>query len=68
MQGTFVLKSVCASLVGSIVLVLWHPLGLASVIVSVLVAAAVYLGILFVMKGITVEEIRFFYRVFRHPS
>ena len=67
-RGTFVLKSVCASLVGSIVLVLWHPLGLASVIVSVLVAAAVYLGILFVMKGITVEEIRFFYRVFRHPS
>ena len=55
------------SVVGSIVLVVWHPLGLANVLASVLGAAAVYLGILFALKGITAEEIRFFYSVFRQP-
>jgi O-antigen/teichoic acid export membrane protein len=66
-RGGFVLKSVCASLVGSIVLVLWHPLGLANVLVSVSCAAAVYLGILYVLKGITGEEVRFFFSVLRQP-
>jgi hypothetical protein len=46
-------------------LLLWNPTGLVSILLSVSVAAVIYIGILFVLRGFTIEEVRFFYNVFK---
>jgi O-antigen/teichoic acid export membrane protein len=61
----FVFKSVCASIGISVLLLLWNPSGLASVLLSVSLAAGIYLGILFVLKGFSIQEIKFFYNIFK---
>ncbi|MGB9372348.1 MAG: oligosaccharide flippase family protein [Halobacteriota archaeon] len=64
-NSRFVLKSVCASIVISVFLLLWNPAGLVSVLLSVSLAAVIYIGILFVLRGFAVEEVKFFYRIFK---
>jgi O-antigen/teichoic acid export membrane protein len=61
----FVLKSVCASFVIAVLLLLWAPSGLISVLLSISLAAGIYLGILVVLKGLTFQEISFFYNIFK---
>ena len=64
-SARFILKSVCASILISILLLLWQPSGLANVLLSISLAGGIYLGILFVLKGFTIQEIKFFYGVFK---
>jgi O-antigen/teichoic acid export membrane protein len=61
----FVLKSVCASIVICVFLLLWNPAGLVSLLLSISLAAVLYTGILFMLRGFTVEEIKFFSHIFR---
>jgi len=61
----FILKSVFASILISVFLLLWMPSGLANVLLSISLAGGMYLGILFVLKGFTIQEITFFYGVFK---
>ncbi len=63
-SGRFILKSVGASIAGSIILLLWNPSRLPSIFAAILLFAALYLGMLFLMRGITVYEIKFFLRAF----
>jgi O-antigen/teichoic acid export membrane protein len=64
-NSRFILKSVCVSIVMSAFLLLWNPAGLFNVLLSIALAAGVYVGILFVLKGFTVQEVRFFYSIFK---
>jgi len=64
-SSRFVFKSLCISIVICVFLLLWNPTGLVSILLSVSVAAVIYIGILFVLRGFTIEEVRFFYNVFK---
>jgi O-antigen/teichoic acid export membrane protein len=63
-NGGFILKSVGASILMSVLLLLLGPSGLASVLLSISLATAIYLSILFALKGLTVDDIKFFYSIF----
>jgi O-antigen/teichoic acid export membrane protein len=56
----FILKSIFASIVISSFVLVWHVSGFLSISVLILICAVVYTAILFVLKGFTVSEIRFF--------
>ncbi|MFZ1021734.1 MAG: oligosaccharide flippase family protein [Halobacteriota archaeon] len=56
----FILKSIFASVVVSSFVLVWHASGLLSVSALIVICAAAYTAILFVLKGFTASEIRFF--------
>ena len=56
----FMVKSALASIAMSLLLVLWNPTGILNLLVSISLAA-VLLGILLILKGLTVREIKFFF-------
>jgi len=63
-SASFIVKSVCASLVMSLVLLFWGPAGLLALLEALPLSATVYLATLFVLGGLTIQEIRFFYNMF----
>jgi len=60
----FLFKSVFASAVMSLAIVIWKPEGLSSVIIVVGVSAIIYLGALLILRGMTREELQFFKGLF----
>ncbi len=56
----FILKSIFASIVISLFVLVWHASGLLSISALIVICAVVYTAILFVLKGFTASEIRFF--------
>lgn len=64
-NSRFILKSVSVCVVISVFLLLWNPSGLLNVLLSISLATIIYIGILFMLRGFTVEEITFFYRIFK---
>jgi O-antigen/teichoic acid export membrane protein len=56
----FILKSIFASIVISPFVLVWHASGLLSISALIVICAVVYTAILFVLKGFTASEIRFF--------
>lgn len=67
-NGWFILKSVSASLAVSAFLLVGTPAGLLSILLSIGFSTVIYLSILFVLKGFTVEEVKFFYGVLKGSS
>ena len=64
-NSRFILKSVFASVVMSLVIIKWNPVGTLNVLIVIGVCAVVYATILFLLKGIEKEEIKFFRELFR---
>jgi len=60
----FILKSIIASVVMSLVIIRWSPVGLLNVLLAIGVCAAAYAAILMLLKGIKKEEIKFFRELF----
>ncbi len=60
----FVVKSVCGSIVMALFLLLWNPSGLLSILLSVALAAVIYLTILLALRGFTVQEVKLIYRIY----
>jgi O-antigen/teichoic acid export membrane protein len=56
----FILKSIFASIVISSFVLVWHASGFLSISVLIVICAVAYTAILFVLKGFTASEIRFF--------
>ena len=56
----FVLKSIFASMVASSFVRVWHASGFLSVSAVIVICAAAYTAVLFVLKGFTASEIRLF--------
>jgi O-antigen/teichoic acid export membrane protein len=63
-NGSFILKSVGASIVISVILLVWNPTGLVNILLSIGFCAVIYLAIVFILKGLTLDEIKFFYSAF----
>ena len=60
----FILKSVFASIVMSLVIIKWNPIELLNVLIVIGVCAVVYAMILLLLKGVKKEEIMFFRGLF----
>ena len=60
----FILKSIFASIVMSLVIIEWNPVGVLNVLIVIGVCAAVYALILLLLKGIKKDEIKFFRELF----
>lgn len=61
----FILKSIFASIVMSLVILTWNPVGLQSIIITVGSCAVIYSVILLLLKGMTREELIFFKNLLR---
>jgi len=61
----FFLKSIVASIAMSIILILINPEGTMSLLAAVLAAALVYFVVLFAIKGVNGQEIKFFKKVLK---
>ncbi|MCK4731023.1 MAG: polysaccharide biosynthesis protein [Methanophagales archaeon] len=56
----FISKSIFASIVMSLVIIQWNPVGISNVLIGIGICAAVYAAILLLLRGIKKEEIDFF--------
>lgn len=56
----FILKSITASLIASLIILLFHPKGFFSVLILICIYISVYLFLIIIMKGIETKEIDFF--------
>jgi O-antigen/teichoic acid export membrane protein len=61
----FIVKSVCGSCIIALFLFLWNPSGLLSIVLAIALAAAIYLTILLVLRGFTIQEIKLIYRIYK---
>jgi O-antigen/teichoic acid export membrane protein len=61
----FILKSIFASIVMSLVIITWNPLGALNVLIVIGICAVVYAAILLLLKGVKKEEIKFFKELFK---
>ncbi|MCK4734501.1 MAG: polysaccharide biosynthesis C-terminal domain-containing protein, partial [Methanophagales archaeon] len=60
----FILKSIFASIVMSLVIIEWNPVGTLNVLLVIGICAVVYAAILLLLKGVKKEEIVFFRDLF----
>jgi O-antigen/teichoic acid export membrane protein len=56
----FISKSIFASIVMSLVIIQWNPVGVLNLLIMIGVCAVVYAVILLLLKGFTIDEFRFF--------
>ena len=56
----FILKSIVASIIMSLVIVKWSPVGILSVLIIIVLCAGIYFCILVLLKGFKKEEFKFF--------
>ena len=61
----FIIKSVCASSLMAIFLFLWNPYGILSLVISIALAAAIYLTLLLTLRGFTIREMKLIYRIYK---
>jgi O-antigen/teichoic acid export membrane protein len=64
-NGGFIVKSVFGSGMIALFLLLWNPSGLLSIILSIALAAAIYLTILFALRGFTIQESKLIYNIYK---
>ena len=64
-NGGFIVKSVCSSSIIALFLLLWNPSGLLSIVLSIALAAVIYLTILLALRGFTIQEIKLIYRIYK---
>ena len=64
-NGGFIVKSVCGSSIIAVFLLLWNPSGLLSIVLSIALAAAIYLTILLALRGFTIQETRLIYNIYK---
>ena len=64
-NGGFIVKSVCGSSIMALFLLLWNPSGLLSILVSIALAAVIYLSILLALRGFTIQEIKLIYGIYK---
>ena len=64
-NGGFVAKSVCGSVIIALFLLLWNPSGLFSIALSIILAAAIYMTILLALRGFTIQETKLIYEIYK---
>ena len=61
----FILKSVFASFLMSLLIFRYYPTGIINVVISIGFAIAVYFGLLFLLKGFSKDELKFLKSLFK---
>ena len=61
----FIMKSVCGSGIIALFLLLLKPSGLLSIVLSIALAATIYLTILFALRGFTIQETKLIYEIYK---
>jgi O-antigen/teichoic acid export membrane protein len=61
----FILKSVLASFIMSFLILEYNPMGMITVLISIGFAIGVYFGLLILLRGISIEELKFFKSLFK---
>jgi O-antigen/teichoic acid export membrane protein len=64
-NGGFILKSVCGSCIIALFLLLWSPAGPLNIVLSIALAAVIYLTVLLALRGLTIQEIKLIYRIYK---
>lgn len=64
-DSIFILKSVTASIIMSILIILINPHDLINIIITVIISIMVYFALILVLKGIKTEEFQLFKEMFR---
>jgi O-antigen/teichoic acid export membrane protein len=64
-NGGFIVKSVCGSSIMALFLLLWNPSGLLSIVLSIAVAAVIYLAVLLALRGFTIREFKLIYGIYK---
>jgi O-antigen/teichoic acid export membrane protein len=64
-NGGFIVKSVCGSSIIALFLFLWNPSGILSIVLSIALAAAIYLTILLALRGFTIQETKLIYNIYK---
>jgi O-antigen/teichoic acid export membrane protein len=64
----FVIKSILASAVMTLAIWAFHPVGAVKIVLSVIIGAAIYFAVLFLLKGLTQAETRFFLQLFKETA
>ncbi len=62
----FIVKIIIASILMSIIISLMNPSGILNVLITVVIGAVVYMGLLIILKGIKKEEFKFFKNMLRN--
>lgn len=62
----FILKSILASIIMSLVIILMNPEGIINVLVVILISLVVYMVLILLMKGIEKNEIKYFKMMIRY--
>jgi O-antigen/teichoic acid export membrane protein len=65
LNGAFIVKSFCASVIMALLLFLWNPSGLVSILASIALAAVIYLSIMLALRGVTVQEFKLIYGIYK---
>jgi O-antigen/teichoic acid export membrane protein len=65
LSKAFIMKSVCGASIMALFLLLWNPSGLLSILLSIALAAVVYLAILLALRGFTIQEFKLIYEIYR---
>jgi O-antigen/teichoic acid export membrane protein len=61
----FIVKSVCGSSIIALFLLLCNPSGLFSIVLSIALAAIIYLAILLALRGFTIKETKLIYGIYK---
>jgi O-antigen/teichoic acid export membrane protein len=64
-NGGFIMKSVCGSSFMALFLFFWNPSGLFSILLSIALAAVIYLSIMLALRGVTIQELKLIYRIYK---
>jgi O-antigen/teichoic acid export membrane protein len=64
-NGRFIVKSVFASSIMALFLLLWNPSGPVSILLSIAIAAVIYIALLLALRGVSVLEVKLIYRMFK---
>lgn len=68
LSARFVLKSLVASLVVALVILILHPTSIFHVVFVIVLSAGIYATLLWLLKGLTSDEITFFMRLLRRAA
>jgi O-antigen/teichoic acid export membrane protein len=60
----FILKSIFASVLMSLIIIEWNPVGMLNVLLVIGVCGVVYASIILILKGVKKEELEFFRQLF----
>jgi O-antigen/teichoic acid export membrane protein len=64
-NGGFIVKSVCGSSIVALFLLLWNPSGVLSILLSIVLAIVIYVSVLLALRGFTIQEFKFIYRIYK---